>query len=265
MGNYGNALAQFLRWKMKHGSLESLCEEDVKEYLVWRYDNGSGWQTINAAYSSIRKYYESVLGMPWKVRNLPRPRKETVLPWLISVKKVHHLLSHCRSLRDQAFLCLLYGTGLRLGEALNLEIRQIDGDRNKLLVKRGKGHKDRYVDIPESFLKLLRHYYMEYVPVKFLFNGKKPGDRLASRTAQHLIKKNCKDCGLGDSVSAHTFRHCYATHHLEGGTNIVYLQQQLGHRYLKTTARYIHLLKEHTWQIKHPLASMVIEYRPRTR
>ena len=121
-----------------------------------------------------------------------------------------------------------YGTVIRLGEALNIKIIDIDSKRQQLLIAKGKGAKDRYVDIPECLLLMLRHYYVHYQTVNYLFNGKFSGEQLAAHSAQHLIKVATKRAGIQKKVSPHTFRHCYATHHLENGSSLVYLQQQMG-------------------------------------
>ena len=113
-----------------------------------------------------------------------------------------------------------------MGEALNLKINDIDGERKQIRVEKGKGAKDRYVDMPECLLQLLRQYYKAYHPIEYLFNGKRPGSQLSSRGAQWAIIDAKAAAGVTRQATAHIFRHCYATHHLENGTDIVYLQQQ---------------------------------------
>lgn len=261
--SYRCALKQFLYWRVDQGFTQGIDQDEARAFILHRYDQGLKWQTINGDYSAIMKYFRYVKHLDWDVDNIPRPRKERQLPRIISKEMVLKIINNAPNLKHQVFICLLYGTGLRLGEALNLKISDIDGQRKQLLVAKGKGAKDRYVDLPDSLLLLLRHYYKLYRPIKYLFNGDCKGTKLAPRSAQHLIKVICKRINFDKSVSPHTFRHCYATHHLENGSDLLYLQRQLGHKQLKTTAKYIHLVKHFAWHIQHPIASMEIAYNTR--
>ena len=260
--SYGCALKQFLHWRIKQGFSAELDQTQARRYILYRYDQGLKWQTINGDYSAMLHYFREVKKLVWDVEHIPRPRKERHLPRIISKEAVEKIISHAPNLKHQSFICLLYGTGIRLSEALHLKITDIDGERKQLFIK-GKGAKDRYVDIPECLLLLLRHYYKMYRPHTYLFNGAAKGERLAPRSAQHLIKQTCKTAKIQKSVSPHTFRHCYATHHLENGTDLLYLQKQLGHKQLKTTARYIHLVKTYAWRIHHPIANIQLKYNIR--
>jgi integrase/recombinase XerD len=253
---YSCALKQFLSWRTSSGYEGPFGMSEARQYILHRYRQGAKWQTINGDYSAMRKFYEHVLGMNWEVEHLPRPRKERSLPSVLSKEEVSRLLNHGRTLKHQAFMALLYGTGLRLSEALNLHILDIDGQRGQLKVSRGKGAKDRYVAMPSCLLELLRTYYRIYRPQKYLFNGKYRASRWANRSAQHALQQARKEAGIDRAVSPHVLRHCYATHHLESGTNLVYLKEQLGHKNLKTTARYIHLSQEYHNRICHPLAEL---------
>ena len=125
---------------------------------------------------------------------------------------------------------------------------------------KGKGSKDRYVEMPACLLTLLRQYYLSYRPEVYLFNGKTGGQPWAVRTAQWAIKNAKKRAGISQEATAHVFRHCYATHHLESGTNLVFLKEQMGHNDLKTTSKYIRLCKPYYRQVEHPIAGMDITY-----
>ena len=159
-------------------------------------------------------------------------------------------------------MALLYGTGLRLSEALNLKITDVDGDRHQIRVQRGKGHKDRYVHIPPCLLQTLRRYYRACRPEDYLFNGDHVGSRWAKRAAQYAIERAAVAAGILRAVSPHVLRHCYATHHLEKGTSIFILKAQLGHANLVTTSRYLHLCANYEQQMLHPLADLRLQLRP---
>lgn len=262
---YRCGLKQFLEWREAEGFSAPFGKEEARRYLLSRYRSGKKWQTVNGDYSAMRKFYEHVLGQKWDVEHLPRPRKERSLPGILSTQEVAHLISCGRTFKHQVFMVLLYGTGLRLSEALNLRIVDIDGQRQQLRIVKGKGAKGRYVALPECLLEVLRNYYRAYRPQEYLFNGKYRSSRWANRSAQHSLEQARQAAGIERSVSPHTLRHCYATHHLENGTNLVYLKEQLGHKHLKTTARYIHLCQSCHKRVAHPIAGMEINFRQEAR
>lgn len=258
---YGGALRQFLDWRRAQGMGVQFTQEEARCYILHRYDQGRKWQTINGDYTAIKKFYEHVLNQGWNVDHLPRPRKERSLPAVLSASEVGRLIGGASSLKHQVFIILLYSTGLRLSEALGLELSHIDGERHQIRVVKGKGAKDRYVGIPEELLFYLRAYYRSYRPVHYLFNGKKAGSVWAKRSAQHALEQARIRAGIKRSVSPHVLRHCYATHHLEHGTNLIYLKEQLGHKNLKTTARYIHLCVNYQNQVCHPINQLQIQLK----
>jgi len=262
VGAYTCALRQFLEWRESEGLGVRFAQEDARGYLLYRYDQGRRWQTINGDYSAMQKFYVHVLGVEWNVDHLPRPRKERSLPAVLSVEEVERLINAGKTYKHQVFMALLYGTGLRLSEALNLEIVHIDGARQQLRIVKGKGAKDRYVALADCLLEILRNYYRVYRPGKYLFNGKYRNNRWAARSAQHALEQARRAAGVERRVSPHVFRHCFATHHLEKGTNLVYLKEQMGHKNLKTTARYVHLCVNYHQQVNHPLKEMALKFRP---
>ena len=155
---YRCALRQFLGWREAEGFSGPFGQEEARRYLLSRYRSGKKWQTVNGDYSAMRKFYEHALGQEWDVEHLPRPRKERSLPGILSTEEVGRLISHGRTFKHQVFMVLLYSTGLRLSEALNLRIVDIDGQRRQLRIVKGKGAKGRYVSFPECLLEVLPHY-----------------------------------------------------------------------------------------------------------
>ena len=158
-------------------------------------------------------------------------------------------------------MLLVYATGLRLSEVLNLKPEDINPERLQVRVRKGKGHKDRYVLIPKSIVPILQAYLEYYHPVDYLFNGKYRGSRWSNRAAQECINVALQKGNLPRSISTHTLRHCYATHHLEKGTDLVSLQKQKGHKHLKTTSRYIHLCTKHFQRINHPINDLCLQLK----
>jgi len=236
----------------------------VREYLIELTRNGKKWQTINNHYSAMRKLFREVLDLEWNVKKLPRPRIERHLPELISKQEVMRIIQSCKHLKHKALLVVLYSTGIRAGELSNLKLSDIDGDRLQIHIRKGKGKKDRYIVIPQQLIDYLRIYYKFCKPVQYLFNGRRKGEQLQVGSMRWPIRQAKKKLKLSKKVSPHTLRHCYATHHLEVGTDLVFLQKSMGHKHLKTTARYIHLCKDRYQHIHHPIVDIITEILPKT-
>jgi site-specific recombinase XerD len=238
----------------------------AKAYLITRIKAGKSWSTINGDYSSLRKYFEEVANLSWSLKKVPRPRREDRLPEILSKEDVQKIIEHAVNYKHQVFLTFVYATGLRLSEALNIKITDIDGNRKQIRISKGKGSKDRYIAIAEELLDILRKYYKVYHPKEYLFNGQRKGSRFSNRAAQWSMIRAKEKSKMTKPASIHTLRHCYATHHIESGTDLVFLQEQLGHKHLKTTARYVHLcMEERVRQINHPISFMQIHYRETDR
>ena len=263
--SYGSALGQFLVYREAQKMDTDFTTEQARSYLLYRYNKGLKWQTINGDYSAMYKFYRYVLGVFWDVHHIPRPRRELTLPRILSQQEVQRLIEHGSNVKNQVFMSLLYATGLRLSEALNLRLSDIHSDRLQIRVLKGKGAKDRYVAIPKCLLDLLRKYYLIYRPKNYLFNGYQLGKRWANRSGQHCVKIAAKAAKIERAASPHVLRHCYATHHLENGTSLVYLKEQMGRQCLKTTAKYIRLCETYRQKVHHPIASMEIKYHPKVR
>jgi len=258
--SYLSTLKCFLNYQSNHGN-HDITEEEIKSYITYRFKQGVVWSTVNCDYSSLKLFYCHVLNKEWKDFLLQRPRGEKPLSVIISRQSVVKLIESASNYKYQVFFSLVYATGLRLNEAIQLRIEDVDGERKKIHVRRGKGAKDRYVDIAQPILVLLREYYIAYRPFLYLFNGYIPGHPISPRTIQHAMKKAVKKAGIRKKVTFHTLRHCYGTHHLESGTDLIYIKNQMGHSNLKTTSRYLHLCKDYPRQINHPIADMSIRYR----
>ena len=260
--SYLSAVNNFYKWCLKQRGNPDFDKSNAhRAYLVMRSKSGVAWQTVNGDYSGIRMLYTKVLGRDWDVEKVPRPRKEKCLPSVLSTEQITKLINGATMFKHQFFMILLYSTGLRLSEALNLKLENINTERLQLHVRKGKGHKDRFIMLPKSFLVLLEAYMDYYHPKVYLFNGKYRASRWSNRAAQECINMAIRKTGLSASVSAHTLRHCYATHHLEKGTDLFNLQKQMGHKHLRTTARYVHLCTKHFQRIQHPVNDLCLNLK----
>lgn len=212
----------------------------------------------------MRKLFKEVLEIPWSFKKLPRPKKERALPQLVSKQEVARLISACKHFKHQAILLTLYATGMRASELCNLKLSHIDGERCQIKIIKGKGAKDRFIDVPQELIDYLRIYYKTYKPQVYLYNGRVKGTPMSVSSLRWPIRQAKAKLALIKPLSPHTLRHCYATHHLECGTDLVYLQKNMGHKHLKTTARYIHLCKERYQHIQHPIVNMMAHLKLKT-
>ena len=263
IGAYLSNFRLYARWCGSQGITFLYSQDHVKAYLIYRVKNGAKWQTMNNIYSAMRKLFREVLEVEWSYKKMRRPKRERILPELISKEEIRRMIKACKMLKHKVILATLYATGMRSSELCNLKLQDIDSDRLQIKIVKGKGAKDRYIDIPEELIYLLRKYYGHYRPITYLFNGRKKGEKMSVTSLRWPIREAKRMMGLVKRVSPHTMRHCYATHHLESGTDLVYLQKNLGHKHLKTTARYIHLCKERNLSIHHPIADMMEDLFPR--
>ena len=207
---------------------------------------------INQAINSIKFYYEIVLGMPNRFYQIERPRKEKKLPKILSNAEVKKLISATTNIKHKCILALLYSAGLRRGELLNLRPSDIDSERMLVKVNDAKGNKDRYTLLAKSTLKDLRLYYKQYRPKDYLFEGQK-GDRYSASSVANIIKQTTKKARIKKHVTAHILRHSFATHLIENGTDLRYIQILLGHNSTKTTEIYTHVASNTFNSIKNPL------------
>lgn len=205
-------------------------------------------QRINA----IKFYYEKVLGRDKQYYELHRPKKEHKLPKVLSKDEIKKIFDVTNNLKHKCILMLIYSAGLRRSELLNLTVNDIDSKRMLIIIKGAKGKKDRISLLSENLLQLLRQYYKEYCPKKYLFEGQN-GSRYSTTSIANILKKAAKKAGIRKTVTPHMLRHSFATHLLEQGTDLRYIQELLGHKSSKTTEIYTHVSKKAIDKIKNPV------------
>lgn len=232
--------------------MEQLNEKDVRDYILYLVRKDLSNSYINQAINSIKFYYEIVLGMPNRFYQIERPRKEKKLPKILSNDEVKKLISAATNIKHKCILALLYSAGLRRAELLNLKTEDIDSERMLVKVNDAKGNKDRYTLLAKSTLKHLREYYIQYRPKNYLFEGQN-GYRYSASSVANIIKQNVEKARIKKHVTAHTLRHSFATHLLENGTDLRYIQILLGHNSTKTTEIYTHVASNTFNSIKNPL------------
>lgn len=225
------------------------------QYLVIDRKVSASYQ--NQSINAIKFYYERVLGGQRKFYMLQRPTKEKTLPNVLSTQEITALLKATLNLKHKAILTTIYSSGLRISEAINLKIKDIDSNRMQIRVEQSKGKKDRYTLLSMKTLELLRRYVKEYRPKEYLFENPEGGP-YAARSIQTFFHEVCHKAGITKKVSVHTLRHSFATHLLEKGTDLRYIQVLLGHESSKTTEIYTHVTTKGFDQIKSPLDDLEI-------
>ena len=201
--------------------------------------------TRTVAVSALRFLYRVTLKQDRVIEMIPTPKKEHRLPVILSPEEVLRLLEAAPSFSHHVIFSTMYGTGVRVSEALHLRVPDIDSQRMMIRIEQGKGHKDRYVQLSPKLLELLRTYWRKVRPQEWLFPGQVPHQPLGREAVGQAITHASQRAGLTKDTSPHSLRHAYAVHLLEAGTDLRKIQLLLGHRSLATTARYL-CLATHT-------------------
>lgn len=237
---YSEALKSFLVFFREKPTAE-ITNEDViiynndyilKNNLSASYQN----QTINA----IKLFFKIIHDSKMVTEELHRPKNAKTLPNVLSKEEAFKLIDLTSNLKHKTLLALIYSAGLRISEAINMKITDIDSQRMLIHVKNAKGKKDRYTLLSNKVLGLLKEYYTIYKPKNYLFEGQY-GEQYSSRSAQAVLHQSAKKAGITKQITLHTLRHSFATHLLENGTDLRYIQDLLGHSSPKTTMIYTHV------------------------
>ncbi len=254
---YKSMMQEFLVY-YRNFDPQKLTDEQIREYLLYLIEHRDiSLSYQNQSINAIKFYYEQVLGRPVRTYYIQRPRKEKNLPNVLSEKDVQLILNSTDNVKHKAILSLIYSAGLRRGELINMKIHDIDSKRMYVIIRQGKGRKDRYSILSEKVLELLRRYFNEYKPKEWLFEGQFGGQYGAS-SIQHIFKDAVTRSKIRKKVTVHTLRHSFATHLLEHGVDIRYIQELLGHQSSKTTEIYTHITQRGLGKIKSPLDSFDI-------
>ncbi|MFZ4799183.1 MAG: tyrosine-type recombinase/integrase [Bacteroidia bacterium] len=227
--------------------------EAVSNYLLYCINELKlSEATIHCRINAIKFYYEQVLKQEKFFMEIPRPKKHLQLPKVLATADVKKLFEVTPNLKHNTMLKLCYGMGLRVSEITNLKIKDIDSKRMQVFIERAKGKKDRYANLPESLLPQLRDYFKQYKPKEYLFEGQK-GGAYSIRSVQQVFKQAMINANINKTLGIHSLRHSFATHLLENGTDIRFIQELLGHNDIKTTLIYTNVSDKSLRKIKSPL------------
>jgi site-specific recombinase XerD len=249
---YRNEFAQLL-YVLKDTHVDTLTSIRLKDYFLYCINTlNLSENTLHSRINAIKFYFEKVLKREKFFFDIPRPKKPLILPKVINTKDIKTLFEVTENLKHNTMLKLCYGMGLRVSEIVALKITDIDSKNMQVFIERAKGKKDRYVNLPETILEQLRLYFKTYTPKDFLFEGQY-GGQYSTRSVQKVFKDAMKKAKINKEVGIHSLRHSFATHLLEAGTDITFIQTLLGHKDIQTTLRYIHVSKKTIKNIKSPL------------
>lgn len=234
-------------------SPEHMGHNEIRDYLHYLLkDKKASQSSVNQAYSALKLLYQITLRRQWDPLKIPRSKVRKRVPVVLSRKEVERLFSAVHNLKHRAIVMTIYSGGLRLAEATNLRACDIDSERMTIRV-RGKGDKQRYTLLGKRTLDILRTYWSVYHPKQWLFPSRGLDRPLSHSSVQRAFKEALRRSGIKKRASVHTLRHSFATHLLEAGTDLYYIQRLLGHSTAKTTAVYLHVARKDLGRIVSPI------------
>ncbi len=239
-------------------AIGDITQKDITRFNHNYYiKNNYSYTAQNQCISALKLFYKKYNEFDIDLELIERPKKSNHLPQVLSIGEVESILNASRNLKHKMILSIIYSAGLRIGEALNLKISDIDSGRMLICVENAKGNKDRYVPLSEKLLLYLREYFKIYRPKIYLFEGKYEG-KYTQSSSRSILKQALHRTKIKKRVTLHTLRHSYATHLLESGTDIRYIQELLGHNSPKTTMIYTHVTQKNIANIKSPFDRLEI-------
>lgn len=221
---------------------DRLGPEEIRTYQHFLVETKkASWTVFNQAVCALRFFYGVSLGKKWLIEHIPYARRPSRLPVVLSRTEVAAIFEAADNLKHRTVLMTLYATGVRVSEVLGLQLQDVDSQRMLVHIRQGKGAKDRYVPLSVTHLGHLRLYWMQERPTSWLFPGLSREQALTASAVQKVCLHVTRQAGVPKHVTPHTWRHTFATHHLEAGTDLRTIQMLLGHAALKTTAVYLHV------------------------
>jgi integrase/recombinase XerD len=252
ISSYTEALKSFLVF-YRDKPISEITNEDVIVYnndYILKNNLSASFQ--NQIVNAIKLFFQTIRETKMMVDKIHRPKRAKLLPNVLSKEEVKAILNAHSNIKHKMMLSLIYSCGLRCGELLALKPVHIDSKRNIVLLKNAKGQKDRIVPLSPFILEMLREYYKIYKPKTYLFEGQNNGFPYDARSLQLILKQALQKTGITKPATLHWLRHSYATHLLESGTDLRYIQELLGHSSSKTTEIYTHVSTKSIQQIKSP-------------
>lgn len=252
---YRTEFIQFLKYCDTRKAAD-MRPEALKTYMVYCLETEKiSENTAHSRINALKFYYEQVLNQEKFFYPIPRPKKHLQLPKVLGEREVGRLFNIVINKKHKAILFTAYSAGLRVSEVCRLRKEDVDRDRMQLFIKKGKGKKDRYVNLSPLVADVLTNYLniVKPSPLQYVFEGEAPGNPYSSRSAQQIFRRGIQQAGIEKSLSFHSLRHSFATHLMEKGVNTKYIQEILGHFNIKTTELYLHVAKINLVNIPSPI------------
>ncbi len=232
---YNKELLRFANYK----SPKEINNQDIKDYLEFLLDSEKSVSTLNLAINAIKYYYKNLLNRKFFAGvDFKRPKREKKLPVVLSKDEIIKMIDVADNIKHKLVIQVLYSSGLRVSELADLKINDINFNRKNIQVFSGKGNKDRITIISQVVLDNIEKYLLEHKPLVYLFESFTAGKKMSVRSFQKIVYQLSQKAGIKKQVSAHSLRHSFATHNLENGVNLRYIQSMLGHARLETTQVY---------------------------
>jgi integrase/recombinase XerD len=249
---YTEALQVFLTF-FNDKEVSKINNQDVVNfYSSYILEKNLSISYQNQIVNAVKLYFKTIKETAIIVEKIYRPKTQKLLPNVLSKEEIKKILYAHNNIKHKTMLSLIYSCGLRRSELINLKIHDINSDRNIVIIKQSKGKKDRIAPLSMGVLLMLREYYVTYKPLTYLFEGRENGTKYDERSLAEVLKQALEKAKIKKPVSLHWLRHSYATHLLESGTDLRYIQELLGHNSSKTTEIYTHVSTKNIQQIKSP-------------
>lgn len=259
--SYFRRISAFIKFvKRDNRCIRDISEKDIQQYILYlKNQKGLSAGTINNYVSAIKFFYTYILEKEWDPMKIPRMKKAPHFPVIPAKEDVIAIIDATTNLKHKAIFALMYGSGLRVSEAVGLQIGDICSKTMRIRVNNAKHGTNRYTILSQFALEILRQYFKayfthgSYTVDDWLFKGREQGEHINVKTIKNTLIKVRDRLGLDNKISSHTLRHCFATYSLENGTDPVFIQQMLGHKSLKTTTQYMFMTSKSMMEIRSPL------------
>jgi len=258
--SYLKRIAIFIKYIELIKNVEDITFQDIQQYILHlKNERKLSSGTINNYISAIKFFTTVILEKTWEQNKVPRMKRNSKMPEILPKETVINILDSLKNIKHKTIFMLIYGSGLRVSEVAKLKIGDICSRSMRIRVDKAKHDTNRYTILPDATLKVLRNYFRSnfniksYTPNDYLFLGQNGKSHIHVKTIKNLMIKIRKRFKLNDNISAHTLRHCFATHLLEEKVDSVFIQQMLGHKRLQTTLKYLHLTSKSLLGVKSPL------------
>lgn len=254
---YLSALGVFISY-LKNNDVQKVTPKVLQDFYHFaQRDLNYGYSMMKQLLASVKFLYREVLNESIDFDFNIQMKKPSTIPVVLSIEEVERFLNTFNNLKHKAIFTLCYSAGLRLGEILNIKLSDIDSDRMQIRINQAKGKKDRYSILSPKVLELLRKYVKEYKPSEYLFEGQN-GGKYSSASVQQLMRRHRKKANIKKKATPHTLRHSFATHLLDNGTDIRFIQELLGHQHISTTQIYTHVSSRSMKDVKSPIENLDI-------